>query len=112
MLTVSLHGIKLHAPIGMYAQEQVLGNDFEVDVDVWVDVGVGQPWPFVDYVLIREVVEQNFSQPEQLLETVVQKIYGTLKTRIASAARIRVAVRKYHPPMPGEVNYAQVCFES
>ncbi len=36
MLTVSLHGIKVHAPHGLYEQEHVLGNNFEVDVDIWL----------------------------------------------------------------------------
>ncbi len=112
MLTVSLHGIKLHAPVGLYEQEQVLGNDFEVDVDVWMEVAAGQVWPFVDYVMIRDTVDGVCSKPELLLESLVQKIHTTLKERIGNASRIRVAVRKYHPPMPGEVHYAQVCFEA
>ncbi len=112
MLTVSLHGIKLHAPIGLYEQEQVLGNDFEVDVDVWMEADEGKALPFVDYVMIRDTVAGVFGKPGLLLESFVQEIHTTLKERIGSASRIRVAVRKYHPPMPGEVHYAQVCFES
>lgn len=111
MLTISLHGIKLHAPVGLYEQEQVLGNDFEVDVDVWMEVTEGQTWPFVDYVMIRNTVAAVFGKPELLLESLVQQIHTTLKERVGNA-RIRVAVRKYHPPMPGEVHYAQVCFEA
>lgn len=111
MLTVSLHGIKLHAPIGLYKEEQVLGNDFEVDVDVWMDITEGQPWPYVDYVMIRDTVAVVFAKPEELLESVVQQIYTALKQYVGEAARIKVAVRKYHPPMSGEVHYAQVCYE-
>jgi dihydroneopterin aldolase len=111
MLTVSLHGIKLHSQLGLYEQEQVLGNDFEVDVDVWLETSSAQPWPFVDYAVIRDIVEKVFARPGLLIETFVQEVHTTLKQQFPDAAKLRVAVRKYHPPMPGEVHYAQVCFE-
>lgn len=111
MLTVSLHGIRLYAPIGLYPEEQVLGNEFEIDVDVWLPVYDNQPWPFADYTLIRSIVAGVFAQPGQLLETVVQHIHTSLKESIPGTDKIRVAVRKLHPPMPGEVKYAQVCYE-
>ena len=44
MLTVSLHGINIHAPHGLYPEEHILGNAFVIDVDLWLpDV---HPWPF------------------------------------------------------------------
>ena len=112
MLTVSLHGIKLRAPIGLYPEERILGNDFETDVDIWLSVQPAQPWPFVDYTIIQAMVTQIFQQPAHLLETVVQSIHTTLRQQIPDAEKIRVAVRKLNPPMPGEVAYAQVCYEA
>jgi dihydroneopterin aldolase len=109
MLTVSLHKIKMQAPIGLYPQEHVLGNAFEVDVDIWLnDV---QPWPFADYTLIQKTVADIFQQPGQLLETFVFNIHAALKENITGAEKVRVAVRKLHPPMAGDVAYAQVCYE-
>ncbi len=110
MLTVSLHGIKLHAPHGLYPQEHVLGNEFEIDVDVLAAANT-QPWPFIDYTLIHAIVIEIFSQPGQLLEGFVQNIHSALKEHIPVAEKIKVAVRKLHPPLPGTVNYSQVCFE-
>jgi dihydroneopterin aldolase len=109
MLTVSLHKIKVHAPIGLYPQENILGNTFEVDVDIWLDDA--QPWPFADYTLIQKTVADIFQQPGQLLETFVFNIHTALKQSIPGSAKVRVAVRKLHPPMPGDVAYAQVCYE-
>jgi dihydroneopterin aldolase len=111
MLTVSLHGIRLHSPLGLYKEEAVLGNDFEIDVDVWVDVTEPEPWPFVDYTWIRAYVVSAFDQPELLIETRVREIHTAVKQQFPQACKVRVVIRKYHPPMPGEVNYAQVCFE-
>lgn len=111
MLTVSLHGIRLHAPHGLYPQEHVLGNDFEVDVDVFINVAHNQPWPFVDYALIQGIVANVFQQPGQLLETFVHNIHSALKLNTPNAEKVKVAVRKLHPPLNGDVSYAQVCFE-
>jgi dihydroneopterin aldolase len=109
MLTVSLHGIKMHAPHGLYKEEHVLGNIFEVDVDIWLsDV---QPWPFADYTIIQSTVAEVFALPGQLLETFVFNIHTALKQNIAAAEKIRVAIRKLNPPMPGQVAYSQVCYE-
>jgi len=110
MLTVSLHGIKLHALVGLYPEEQISGNDFEIDVDVWLsDI---EPWYFADYTLIRKIVADVFENKEKLIETCVQKIYAALKAEFPVAEKIRVAVKKLHPPMPGDVAYSMVTFEA
>ncbi len=110
MLTVSLHGIKIHAPHGLYPQEHILGNAFEVDVDVWLPDA--QPWPFADYTLIRQTVSDIFQQPGQLLEKFTYNSHTALKELFPVAEKIKVCVRKLHPPMPGEVRFAQVCYEA
>ena len=109
MLTVSLHGIKLIAPHGLYPQEHILGNTFEVDVDMQLPDAL--PWPFADYTLIQQTVAEVFNKPGQLLETFVLNIHTALSEKMAAAEKIKVAVRKLHPPMPGEVAYAQVSYE-
>lgn len=111
MLTVSLHGICISAPYGLYAEEPVLGNDFEVDVDVSFPVNVQEKWPFADYTHVREIVAFQFEKQGQLLETLVREIHTALKNSCPEAVIVKVAVRKMHPPMPGEVKYSQVCFE-
>jgi dihydroneopterin aldolase len=111
MLTVSLHGIRLYAPVGLYAEEHILGNVVEIDVDIWLPVTSNAPWPFVDYTVVRSIVATIFQQPAQLLETLVQNIHTALKQYVPAADKIKVAVKKLHPPMPGEVQYAMVCFE-
>jgi dihydroneopterin aldolase len=109
MLTVSLHGIKLLAPHGLYPQEHILGNSFEVDVDVALPDA--QPWPYADYTLIQKTVAEVFNSKGQLLETFVYNIHGAIKERFPESLKVKVAVRKLNPPMPGTIAYAQVCYE-
>ncbi len=109
MLTVSLHGIKIHALIGLYPEEKITGNNFETDVDIWLPDA--QPWPFADYTLIQKIVSTAFEQHVELLEELVQSIYAALKDSFPIAVKIRVAVRKLNPPMDADVAYSQVCYE-
>lgn len=111
MLSVSLHNIRIHGKHGLYPEEAVLGNWFEVDVDIHAPVTVVEEWPFIDYSAVNRIVHDIFMKPTQLLETLVRKVHEALKEMAPGNAVIRVAVRKMHPPMPGDVGYAQVCYE-
>ena len=110
MFTVSLHGIKINAPHGLYPEEHILGNSFEIDVDIYLPDTL--PWPFADYTEIQKTVNHIFHQPGQLLETFVYNIHTALKEIFPIAEKIKVVVRKLHPPMQGHVAYAQVCYEA
>jgi dihydroneopterin aldolase len=111
MLTVSLYGIRISAPYGLYTEEPVLGNEFEADLDVSFAVAATEHWPFADYTRLNEIVRQRFQQQGQLLEALVKDIHNEVKTAFPEAAKIKVVVRKMHPPMTGDVRYSQVCFE-
>lgn len=110
MLTVSLHGIKIHAPIGLYSEEHILGNDFEVDIDVYAET-IGDEVPFIDYTVISEKVHTAFKEKETLLEDVAKNICTAVKASFPFAIKTKVCIRKLHPPMMGDIQYAQVCLE-
>lgn len=111
MFTVSLHGVKVVAPIGLYPQEKIVPNTFEVDVDVQVHTEPNQPWPFVDYAIINDIIISVFTPEVEILETLVARIHEKLKVQFAAAQKIKVAVRKLHPPFSNEVAFSQVSWE-
>lgn len=111
MLVVSLHGIRLHTLMGLYPQEHVLGNDLEADVDVYAPAKAGTELPFIDYSIIQQIVQEIFAREEQLIESFVHEIHARLKKQFPVAEKVKVTVRKLHPPMAGDIRYAQVCFE-
>lgn len=98
------------APHGLYPEEHILGNTFEVDIDIWLPDAL--PWPFADYTVINSIVTDIFQQPGQLLETFVYNIHTALKGHFTVAEKVRVAIKKLHPPMPGDVAYSKVCYEA
>lgn len=111
MLTVSLHGITIAATRGLYAEEHKISNKFEVDVDVFVPATSVTQIPYVDYTILRSTVAAAFEQPHDLLEQFIADIHSSLQRQFPEAEKVRVAIRKMHPPMPGQVAYAQVVFE-
>ena len=111
MLSISLHGIKIVAPIGMYPEEKITPNTFETDVDVWVSED-GAEWPFIDYAIIHNIVAEVFAQPAEMLETVVRGIHTEVKKQFPEATKVRVAVRKLNPPLSHDVKYSQVTYEN
>jgi dihydroneopterin aldolase len=112
MLTVSIHGIKIHAYIGLYPEEKETGNNFEIDVDVFTNANEDQAFPFIDYSILYNRVSEIFRRPGDLIESYVKEIHTSLKETFPEAERIKVAVRKLLPPLGGDVHYAQVCYEA
>ncbi|MDE3255703.1 MAG: dihydroneopterin aldolase [Bacteroidota bacterium] len=110
MLTTSLHHIKIAAPIGLHAEEALIINNFEIDVDISFHAAIENPLPYADYSLIQTIVKEHM-QTGSLIEHHVQAIYKALKATFTDADKIKVCIRKMHPPLDGEVRYAQVCFE-
>lgn len=111
MLTVSLHNIVIESPRGLYKEEHQLPNKFEVDVDIATPVTDPSTMPFIDYTIIRATVVKAFEEPHDLLENFIQEMHTRLKETFPMADSVSICIRKLHPPMPGEVGYAQVCYE-
>jgi len=112
MLTISLHGIRLHAKVGLYPEEKITGNDFEIDVDVYVDTTGKDTLPFIDYAIAYQIVADAFKQDGELLETFAKAIHDAIRIQFTEAGKVRVAVRKLRPPLGAEVKYSQVCYEA
>jgi dihydroneopterin aldolase len=110
MLTTSLHYIKIAAPIGLHAEEAIVINNFEIDVDISFHASIEQTLPYADYSIIHAIVKEHM-KAGSLIETHVQEIYKALKNQFTEADKIKVCIRKMHPPLDGEIRYAQVCFE-
>lgn len=109
MFTVSLHQIKINAPIGLYPQEQILANQFEVDIEVQVPNYSDKA--FVDYTLLNYIVQQEMNRKERILEQIALNIYEETKRSFSFATKIKISIRKLNPPMSGAIAYAQVVFE-
>lgn len=110
MLTVSLKGIRLYASVGLYPEEAFLKQEIEVNVSVSQKADINE-LPFIDYVILHNIIKEAVAEPTSLLETIVQRIVERVRTKYPDTG-IKLAVRKMHPPLSGIVDYSEVLWES
>lgn len=109
MFSVSLKGARFTVPVGLYSQETVLLNELEIDVTVQQKAVIAD-LPFMDYVQLHTLVQEQIAKPTPLLETHLQQIVLAIEA-IYPLAQIKVTIRKLNPPMMGKVAYSEVTWE-
>ena len=103
MLTIHLHHLEFFAYHGLYPEEQINGNNFEVnvDIDAAMDEKIETLQQTIDYVTIYEVIHKRMQQATPLLESlalsIVEKIH-LVDSRIKS---ISITIKKISPPIKG-----------
>lgn len=113
MGTITLKSIRFHAKHGVFAQEKVDGNEFEVDVTANVDItqaartdDLNQTFDYGRAVqIVREVMH---GESVDLLETLVHRIGASLMAAFPAVRELTVAVRKLNPPIDGQAAYSEV----
>jgi dihydroneopterin aldolase len=110
MLTVSLAGVRFHAPVGLYPQEAFLLNEIEINISV-SQVAEIDHLPLIDYTILHSIAAKAVQEPAALLETIVQRIVHNIEVQYPGS-KLKVAVRKLNPPMQGQVDYSEVQWES
>ncbi|TKJ41136.1 dihydroneopterin aldolase [candidate division LCP-89 bacterium B3_LCP] len=92
---------------GHYPQERELGNRFEVDIDLKVDltdaIKTDRLEESVDLEEVYEVVRRTIEgEPKNLIETLAADISSELVS-LGRVQSVTVRVRKLNPPLPGLV---------
>ena len=113
MLTIALERVRFRAFHGFYPEEQVIGNDFIVDVSVSIadTTPVDELSDTVNYQDLFDVVKTVMSVPQPLLEQVVSDISSTIRERYPQVKKTVVTLRKLSPPMGAEVRNSMVSLE-
>ncbi len=101
MITIHLHSMIFHSFHGMFKEEKVLGNDFEVSMDVTIDAPdmITRLHQSVDYVALHAIIREVMDESTPFLETVVQVLatrVGLFDKKIKS---VTVTVKKLNPPI-------------
>lgn len=103
MYTIQLQQLRFTGFHGLYPYEKKLGNEFEVNVRIWVDEKYSTPAtnvPLVDYTVAYAEISSCMLTPTPLLEDLAQKIASQLLQRFPAAQQIRISIDKLHPPIP------------
>ena len=112
MAIIALEGMHFYAFHGFYEEEQIIGNNFILDVHV--DTATLRAamsddlYQTVNYETIYLICQAEMKKPTQLLEALAQRIADRLEEYFETLSGVRVRVRKLGPPLGGVVDSAYV----
>lgn len=110
MYTVRLNQIKYHVNLGLYEQEKLVDNTFELSVEVSLDKSLSknnQLEDLIDYVFLKDVCDQYMSMQFSLLEDVLAHIRDAVQEKYSNAKGY-ISIKKCPPPFGGNVQSAEV----
>lgn len=108
--TVALKEVKFYAKHGYYPEEQLTGSHFLVDVEVtFFPQGDAENLDkTVNYEALNQILQEEMSHTQKLLETVVQNILQRLIAGYDFLKSVTVGIKKIRPPMLGEIGHSFV----
>ncbi len=114
MLSIHLNNIRIFAHHGIYEEEKILGNEFELNITVKHSpqrLPVKRLEDTIDYVAVYHLVKQRMSVPTPLLETLATAIASEILEKFVLAEEVSISIRKLHPPVSQLKGSVGVSFE-
>lgn len=109
--TVSLKEARFFAPIGYYEEEQIVGNEFYVSIDVCFAFHAGETDNLgntLNYEELYRIAAKIMAQRRRLLESAAAEILEEIRQSVGYAEMIEVVIRKSNPPFGGDLYSSQV----
>jgi len=112
---ITLKAMRFHTLVGLLPHEEHVPQPLELDLTVWLSLrSVGEtdsPRQLVDYRDLYDIVATEVgASPHRLLEALCEKVARRV-LEIRTIARVRVAARKPHAPIPGPLDHVEVVVE-
>ena len=100
---VALRDVRFFAPIGYYPEEQILGNEFFVDVALRFpfdnkNLDAEDLQNTVNYEELYQILVEVMTSRRKLLESAAKDILDIVKMQYPFVDEIEVVIRKTTPP--------------
>lgn len=99
---IELKNLRFFAEHGMYAEEMRVGNQFEVDVSIECKAPkkvISSIDQTINYVEVYRIIQEEFSQRKNLLETVAMLIAERVEEQFSELEKLTISIRKLNPPI-------------
>jgi 7,8-dihydroneopterin aldolase/epimerase/oxygenase len=113
MLSIHLQNLSFFCFHGLYAEEKILGNRFEVNVTVKYKPLVNIITLIdetINYQTIFEIVEKKMLIPTEFLETLAMDITNNILTKFTIVTEVDICIKKQHPPIQNLVGNVAVSY--
>ena len=105
---ISLENLRFYAYHGVMPQEQVVGNEYIVNVRLKVDVSKAMVSDdvadTVNYAEVYERIKEEMAIPSQLIEHVANHIIQRLFKDFPTIEQIALKLSKRNPPMGADID--------
>jgi 7,8-dihydroneopterin aldolase/epimerase/oxygenase len=101
LLSIHLHNLQFFAHHGLYDEEKILGNTFEINVDVELHKNerVEKLNETINYVQIYQIIKKRMKLASPLLETVAYDLVDEIKELSTQTKSIYISIKKLNPPI-------------
>lgn len=104
---VGLEGVRFISPIGFFPEEQILKNEFMVNISVSFEIETLEDTDelenTVDYSQLYEICDFYFKQEFKLIETVAHAILDKVVEKYPFLKEVRIKINKLNPPINAEI---------
>ncbi len=114
-MIISLHTIKLFAHHGVYEEERLKGNNFEINLSVVIEMPPAVETDLledtVDYTALADMVYRISATKQYVtIEAFAFDICTAILKRDNRIESVTIDLRKLNPPMEGDIASAGITF--
>jgi 7,8-dihydroneopterin aldolase/epimerase/oxygenase len=114
MYTIHLKNIRLHGFHGLYPQEKLTGNDFEINISCRLAdemAYISHIEETINYETVFNILQKRFAQRCDLLETLAADVAEAVKAQYPLLKSISISIDKCNAPIAGMQGRVGVTFE-
>jgi 7,8-dihydroneopterin aldolase/epimerase/oxygenase len=105
---ISLSGMEFFAYHGCFAEEQIIGNKFIVDLEFFASTDHAEKTDdltkTVNYQKVYDLVKTEMEIKSKLLEHVARRIQDSLYKNFPNIGSSKITVSKINPPLGGKLD--------
>ena len=108
MSQISLNGMEFFAYHGCFDEEQIIGTNFIIDLDIETDTSKSEIsdelTDTINYQEVYQLVKKEMEQNSKLLEHVGKRIISSLSTQFSEIEKVKLKISKMNPQLGGKLD--------
>jgi 7,8-dihydroneopterin aldolase/epimerase/oxygenase len=112
MAIISVEGMEFFAYHGCFAEEQIIGTKFLVDLFLEVNTETAEHSDHlsdtVNYQAVYQMVKDEMQLKSKLLENLGRRILDRIQVEFPDVENATIKVRKLNPPLGGKIDFVSV----
>lgn len=114
LITISLNNLRFYAYHGLYAEEKMVGAEFEVNLTVLYKpetIIIADIEETVNYVALHQLIKTEMQKSRELMETLVMEISEHIHHAFPQVKKVELSVIKLNPPISKFIGAVGVKYE-